>query len=175
MSGLGRSNLIDASPSFSDSQEDSDEGQSWIEWWTHLKGNEFLCEVSEEFLRDDSNLYGFPSKVILLKFSLLAVDVSNMFFGAIITLSSFGFHAPPQIPFYPYAINIILDDDPDINDQELDGQQQVHSGYGFAILLFPVVLSLSVFSPLGLGFGGERCRDFVRPRSFSFYNYKQGS
>jgi hypothetical protein len=31
-----------------------------------------------------------------------------------------------QIPFYPYAINIILDDDPDINDQELDPQQQVH-------------------------------------------------
>jgi hypothetical protein len=30
-----------------------------------------------------------------------------------------------QIPFYPYAINIILDDDPDINDHELDAQQQV--------------------------------------------------
>jgi hypothetical protein len=85
MSGLGRSNLIDASPSFSDSQEDSDEGQSWIEWWTHLKGNEFLCEVSEEFLRDEFNLYGFSSQVILLKCSSLAVDVSNMFFGAIIT------------------------------------------------------------------------------------------
>ena len=65
MSGLGRNNLIDASPSFSDSQDDSDEAtqESWIEWWTHLKGNEFLCEVSEEFLRDEFNLYGFSAQV----------------------------------------------------------------------------------------------------------------
>ena len=94
MSGLGRNNLIDRSPSFSDSPDDSDESiqESWVEWWTHLKGNEFLCEVSEEFLRDEFNLYGFSSQVILLKFSLLAVDVPNLLFGAIIALSSFGFH-----------------------------------------------------------------------------------
>ena len=103
----------------------------------------------------------------LLKAFFAFMSVCDIFYSCI--------HCPLQIPFYPYAINIILDDDPDINDQELDGQQQVHSSSGFAILLFPVVLSLSVFSPLGLGFGGERCRDFVRPRSFSFYNYKQGS
>ena len=46
----------------------------------------------------------------------------------------------PQIPFYPYAISIILDDDPDINDQELDGQQQV---------LFPTCIIRS-FEPLVL-------------------------
>ena len=65
MSGVGHSNLIDRSPSFSDSQDDSDEcvQESWIEWWTHLKGNEFLCEVSEEFLRDEFNLYGFSAQV----------------------------------------------------------------------------------------------------------------
>ncbi len=31
------------------------------------------------------------------------------------------------MPYYPYAICIILDDDPEINDQELDAQQQVLS------------------------------------------------
>jgi hypothetical protein len=70
MSGLGRSNLIDQSPSFSDSQDqdDSDEDiqESWIEWWTHLKGNDFLCEVAEEFLRDEFNLYGFSAQVRFL-------------------------------------------------------------------------------------------------------------
>jgi casein kinase II subunit beta len=72
MSGLGRSNLIDHSPSFSDSQDDSDDcvQESWIEWWTHLKGNEFLCEVSEEFLRDEFNLYGFSAQVDVLPFFL---------------------------------------------------------------------------------------------------------
>ena len=65
MSGPGLNNLIDRSPSFSDSADDSDEAaqQSWIEWWTRLKGNEFLCEVSEEFLRDEFNLYGFSAQV----------------------------------------------------------------------------------------------------------------
>ena len=44
-------------------------------------------------------------------------------------------HFLRQIPFYPYAINIILDDDPDINDQELDAQQQVFRHINFNLRL----------------------------------------
>ena len=44
-------------------------------------------------------------------------------------------HFLRQIPFYPYAINIILDDDPDINDQELDAQQQVFRRINFNLRL----------------------------------------
>ena len=40
-----------------------------------------------------------------------------------------------QIPFYPYAINIILDDDPDINDHELDAQQQVFLSNQFQLAM----------------------------------------
>jgi hypothetical protein len=147
MSGLGRNNLIDASPSFSDSQDDSDEAtqESWIEWWTHLKGNEFLCEVSEEFLRDEFNLYGFSAQVqphsnhshlgAFLKAFFAFMSVCVIFYSCV--------HGLLQIPFYPYAINIILDDDPDINDQELDGQQQVHLRLDVKIFFLPCVFFVS--------------------------------
>jgi hypothetical protein len=127
MSGPGRNNLIDASPSYSESQDDSDEAEQepWIEWWTHLKGNEFLCEVSEEFLRDEFNLYGFSAQVSSPCSNFVLSKTFYSFATYWPFISRIVIYVLPQIPFYPYAISIILDDDPDINDQELDGQQQV--------------------------------------------------
>lgn len=43
------------SQSNSDS-EYGDEQVTWIEWFCHLKGNEFLVEVDDEFAQDDFNL-----------------------------------------------------------------------------------------------------------------------
>lgn len=57
------------------SEEDSDEfsGESsengeeedltWIDWFTHLNGNEYFAEIDEDFLRDDFNLTGLSSAV----------------------------------------------------------------------------------------------------------------
>lgn len=54
------------------------EDASWIVWFSQLKGNEFFCEVEEEFIQDDFNLTGLSSQVTYYNYALdtiLDVDI----------------------------------------------------------------------------------------------------
>jgi casein kinase II subunit beta len=44
-------------------EEASSSESGWVQWFCALEGHEFLAEVSEDFLRDSSNLYGLKSKI----------------------------------------------------------------------------------------------------------------
>lgn len=56
----------------------SDSEARWVSWFCGLKGNEFFCEVDEDFIQDDFNLCSLATQVTYYNYALdtiLDVDI----------------------------------------------------------------------------------------------------
>ncbi|GJN20145.1 hypothetical protein PR202_gb07484 [Eleusine coracana subsp. coracana] len=115
---------------FETDSEDSDvsgsegEDTSWISWFCSLRGNEFFCEIDDDYIQDDFNLCG----------------LSN------------------QVPYYDYALDLILDIESSNGDVFTDEQNELIESS--AEMLYGLIHARYILTSKGLAAMLEKFKNY---------------
>ncbi|XP_040384094.1 casein kinase II subunit beta-1-like isoform X2 [Oryza brachyantha] len=121
---------VSDSEEFETDSEDSDvsgsegEDTSWISWFCSLRGNEFFCEIDDDYIQDDFNLCG----------------LSN------------------QVPYYDYALDLILDIESSNGDVFTDEQHELIESS--AEMLYGLIHARYILTSKGLAAMLEKFKNY---------------
>ncbi|CAM8909576.1 unnamed protein product [Rhodiola kirilowii] len=106
---------------------------SWISWFCNLRGNEFFCEVDEDYIHDDFNLCGLTS----------------------------------QVPYYDYALDMILDIDSSNGDMFTEEQNELVESA--AEMLYGLIHARYILTSKGLNAMLEKYKSYDFGRCHRVY------
>ena len=114
-----------------DAGTSEDESATWISWFCSLKGNEFFCEIDDDYIQDDFNLSGLNSQVCAAPGTQWRHT-----------------HATQVPVYYEFALDVILDaESPNADDFNEETQEIIESA---AEALYGLIHSRYILTTRGM-------------------------
>jgi hypothetical protein len=112
-----------------------EEEQSWISWYCSIRGNEFFCEVDEDYIHDEFNLTGLSQEVPYFDYALDTIlDVDT----------------PKGIVGFPIFVAVCAHFDPVYRAAELLTEEQQETIDAAAELLYGLIHARFILTSKGL-------------------------